>query len=97
MANQFRGNAFELAEIAIAKVPEATKYKAVQLKVFAPSEAAPTSSAVPLRPSFSQWEPTNQRKPYWVVAPAGTLVFSRNVPASLCFLLSNSHARNGVR
>jgi hypothetical protein len=101
MAKQFRGNAFELAEIAIAEVRQVKEFQANELKVFAPSEAAPTSSAAPLRPSFSQWEPSDDLKPYWVVAPepelAGTLVFSRNVPASLCFLLSNSHARNGVR
>ena len=68
LVNPLPGNALGLANCAIAKVAEASSFKTAQLKVFAPSPDRPARSAVPLEATFGQWEPSDERKPYWVVA-----------------------------
>ena len=86
-----------MAEIAIAEVRQVKEFQANELKVFAPSEAAPTSSAVPLDADFSQWEPSDDLKPYWVVAPdpAGTRFFFNNTFPLLA--IAQLQRANGVR
>ena len=67
LVNPLPENALGLAKCAIAKVAEASSFKTAQLKVFAPSPDRPARSAVPLEATFGQWEPSDERKPYWVV------------------------------